>query len=546
MSIGAVGDLDTLRSLADTLAGAWAGRAAASTTLGQERAILRLCGIGGLDRDGRPLAATVIDRYIGTRADRLAAGILLPFAMALLEYDVAPQDLALDVASGNVDLALEADLLNDRARRGLAEAEAGRLAAQALDRIDANRTARRELLGVLGDAPQPWFGTTVEASDVDAARAEALRLVDNGADLVRISVPAGRELSTRAEGRGTSTPTSSHPRPGAAPDLEAARVRRGSVPYTRPDIEGIPAGSQRGLADLRHAIDETAASRRRYVRLAALGPALAAPDLAVVAGFERIDVVEVDPIAEIVDEGINPDRALADHAFAHRLLRRAGAQVLVGPGPLVVAPDIARGMPSDPGTRAGRAIALQLLSVALARHQGLTAEQILVGAVPAWIPDEREPAVQAIAQVALRRALFAGHALAFDEPAVSAAAEGWPFVFAAAVPGSEPTALVLRRAEPARVRQVGEATRAAARVAREVGHALGPRALHGAALDHARSAVDAAQELLEGLLDQGWRSVIGGGVDATTRGGVGVGWDTVVERSDDFDPFSLDRASAVG
>ena len=34
-----------------------------------------------------------------------------------------------------------------------------------------------------------------------------------------------------------------------------------------------------------------------YVRLATLGPALAAPDLAVVAGFERVDVVEIDPIA---------------------------------------------------------------------------------------------------------------------------------------------------------------------------------------------------------------------------------------------------------
>ena len=97
-----------------------------------------------------------------------------------------------------------------------------------------------------------------------------------------------------------------------------------------------------------------AADRRRYVRLATLGSALAAPEIAVVAGYERVDVVEIDPIAEIVDEGVDPDRALADHAFAHRLLRRAGAQVLVGPGPLVVAPDLARGEPSDAGSRAGR------------------------------------------------------------------------------------------------------------------------------------------------------------------------------------------------
>src|SRR4029077_2612176 len=169
---------------------------------------------------------------------------------------------------------------------------------------------------------------------------------------------------------------------------------------------------------------------------------------------------------EIVNDGVEPDRALADYGFALRLLRRAGCLVLVGPGPLVVAPDLARGVPSEPAMRAGRAIALQLVSVALARQHGLGPEQILVGAMPGWLIEERHPTVQAIAQVALRRALFPGHALVFDEPAVSSASEGWPFVFAAAVPGTDPTALVLRQPEPERVRQVGDATRAAARVAR--------------------------------------------------------------------------------
>jgi hypothetical protein len=180
---------------------------------------------------------------------------------------------------------------------------------------------------------------------------------------------------------------------------------------------------------------------------------------------------------------------------------------------------------------------MQLVSVALARHQGLPAEQILVGALPSWIPDERDPAVQAIAQVALRRVLFRDHALVFDEPAVSAASEGWPFVFAASVPGSEPTALVLRRAEPGRVAQVGEATRAASRVGRDVSIALGERTLHGPALEHARAAVEAARILLEGLADEGWRAVIGSPVDGSER--ARHGWDTVVERSEEFDPFAV-------
>lgn len=538
------GDLDRLIHTADTLAGAWAGRAAASTTLGQERAFLRLCGVAGLDGAGRPLAAEVVERYVGSRIERLASGVMLPFAVALLEYDLPPQELALDVAAGAIDLALEAELLNDPERRAAAQAEVTRLTGAAAERIDAHRVARLELHGLLGDSPLPWFGVTLAEAELEPGRAEALRLIGAGADLVRVTIPATRELSARAQARGESTrfqPIPERERAGT-PDPAAARARRGTAPYGRPPIEGIPVGSQRGLAELRHAIDEASAERRRYVRLASLGSALAAPEVAVVAGYERIDLVEIDPIADIVDEGVDPDRALADHAFAHRVLGRAGAQVLVGPGPLVVAPDLARGQPSDSGTRAGRALALQLLSVALARHQGLPAAQILVGALPAWIPEERDPTTQAIAQVALRRALFEGHALAFDEPAMSAASEGWPFVFAAAVPGSEPTALVLRRAEPGRVRQVGEATRAATRVAREVRAALGPRTLHGAALAHAQQAVAAARDLLEGLANEGWRAVIGSTVEATDR--TRVDWDTVVERSEDFDPFALVRSAA--
>ncbi|HVL53572.1 MAG TPA: lysine 5,6-aminomutase subunit alpha, partial [Vitreimonas sp.] len=89
-------DLDRLATLAATIAGAWGARARGSTTSGQERALLRLFGVHGLAADGRPLAGEVVDRYFGGNADRLAGGIALPFAMGLAEYDLAPQQLALD------------------------------------------------------------------------------------------------------------------------------------------------------------------------------------------------------------------------------------------------------------------------------------------------------------------------------------------------------------------------------------------------------------------------------------------------------------------
>ena len=218
--------LDRLVGRADTLAGSWAARARLSTTLGQERAILRLFGVHGLDASGQPLAGQVVDRYMGSGRRRLASGIALPFAMALLEYDLGPQELALDVASGAIDLGMEAELLLESDRRATAEQEAGRLAEAAIDRIDANRTARRELIALIGDTPRPWVGGSLSETAVDAALREAAALVGASADLVRVRVPVGRELADR---------------------LQSAGVELGSK-QARAISDPTPIGSQRGLA----------------------------------------------------------------------------------------------------------------------------------------------------------------------------------------------------------------------------------------------------------------------------------------------------------
>src|SRR3990172_5002171 len=78
--------LERVRSMAATLAAS----AASATTLGRERAILRLIGVSGIDREGRPLAAEVVDRYVSGGQDRLAAGVGLPLPGAPLRADQHP------------------------------------------------------------------------------------------------------------------------------------------------------------------------------------------------------------------------------------------------------------------------------------------------------------------------------------------------------------------------------------------------------------------------------------------------------------------------
>ncbi|MEW5990754.1 MAG: lysine 5,6-aminomutase subunit alpha [Chloroflexota bacterium] len=511
-------ELERLRALAAALAADLGTVAATSRTLGRERAALRLIGVGGIDREGRPLAAEVVDRYVSGQPERLAVGVALPFAVALLEYDVAPQQLALDVAGGAVDLAMEAELLGEAARRDAAAGLLGQLVTAALERIDANRTARRELLGVLGERQPPWVGTTLLEPSAHGASAEATELVRAGADLVRVEVPVGRELAMRLGELGRDVATW---RPGQDDEPDPA-----------------PTGSQRGLGRLRDALDRAAAERGAYVRLSTAPAALAGPEGAVVAAFERADIAELDPMAEILGSGVDPERALADFAFAARMARRAGTAIQLGAGPLVVAPDLDAGVNSDPATRSGRALALQLLAVSLAVRHGLTGGSVIVGALPAWLTDEPNAAPRAAAEVAVRRALLPDHPLAFIEPAGHDARGLWPAIAAAVLPG-DGAALVLRRgAAGSSFGPIAAATRAAADVARELEATLGRQALDGLARAHAAGSIASAERTLQRLAEDGWTALTGA---ASERGGWGrLGGDAVAPDADLADP--LERA----
>ena len=516
-------DLEALLARATELAVAWGTGASTSTTIGQERAILRLFGVGGLDRDGRPLAAEVVDRYLAPDPRRLGGGIALPFAMALAEYDLAPQELALAVAAGNVDLGLEAELLAESDRRAVAMADATALARAAMDRMDANRTARRELLAVLGDPPRPWVGTGLGSAAIVDALDEARAAIDAGAELVRVDVPPSRELADR-------TARSAAP----VPRWRAHPSSRGGLDTFDPSGQPIPSGAQRALAVLRRFVDEAGARRRGYVRIMTDAPALAAPDQAVVAAFERIDIVIADPMREIVAGRVDPDRAIADHVFAHRLLARAGTQVLVPAGPLIVARDLAAGVPSDPATRAGRALALQLLAVALARRDGLPADAVVVGAFPDWLVEESDPPARVAAEIALRRALLPGHPLAFVEPPLRHdVASTWHAIVAALLPDAGDTLAVVRRpgSTAAEAAQTRGTTRVAAslRASRETPH------LRGTALDHANRVVVAATATLRGLEEGGWTTLVDEPLGMPSGR---IGADAVAERSEAFDPIA--------
>lgn len=487
--------LEALSDAATTVAAGIAARAATTTSPARERAVLRLLGVTGLDRDGRPLAAEVVDRTASAGADGLAVGVALPFSMALDEYDATPQQLALDVASDAIDLATEGRLLEDPGARRRAEARLDALLGLAADRIDANRIARSELIGLLGEVPRPWIGTDLLATEVADAIVEAADRCRDGADLVRVEVPVGRELADRLGALGRS----------AGPE-----PRRGPA---SPGLDPAPTGSQRGLARLRDALDRAAAERGAYVRLSIAPPALAGPEGALVAAFERADLVELDPMADIVAVGVDVDRAFADFAAAIAMCRRAGVPVAIGAGPLVVGPELAAGLPADPATRSGRALGLQAIAVRLAARLGCDAG-ILVGALPAWIATEPDGAARAAAGLALRADLFRDASFGFADPGGEGTAR-WSAIVAALAPPDR-TGLVHLAAGSGFAATV-TARRAAVAVAAELVGRADRTGLSGLALEHAERTARAALETVERIGTDGWGWVLGVGGDEGAR-----------------------------
>jgi hypothetical protein len=360
------------------------------------------------------------------------------------------------------------------------------------------------------------------APNLDVASDEAGHLIAAGADLLRVRVPVIRELALRLRDHGIESY-----------DWEP---RSDGSHAADEDPADVPTGSQRAFAALRAHVDGASAEAGRYVRLSSVASALAAPEQALVAALERIDVVEADPVAEIVGEGVDPDRALADHAFGHRLLRRVGAHVMIGPGPLIVAPDLARGLPPDGATRAGRAFAMQALSIAFALGDGIPAPQLIVGALAPWLAGERDPATQVLATVGLLRTSWPEVWLAFEEPtATGRPAARWPVLLAIGLAIAGPAAVVMRNAPAGQLASVVEATRATAALAAELEARPAEALARPAVAAHAAALLEAAADTLEQLRDAGWSSVLGLPMAGVGPARLGAG--AVIEKSETFDPL---------
>ena len=337
------------------------------TTVAVERATLRLAGLGGADPDGTPWVNHLVDAVgVGLEQDGgLAHGVSLPVWDALRRGEADDlATLAQKAAAGSVTFRVPTG----------DEASAAALAARAdvgrgIATIDANRRTRDRLVAEIGDAPRtPWIYLIVATGDIYEDIPQAQAAARAGADVIAVIRSTGQSL------------------------LDF--VPEGA---TREGFAGTYA-TQENFRLMRAALDETSRELGRYVRLTNYASGLCMPEIAALAGLERLDMMLNDSMYGILFRDINPVRTFVDQRFSRQVHARAGIIINTGEDNYLTTADAVEA--------AHTVTTSQLLNEYFAKEAGLEDWQLGLGHAFEINPDIPDSFRLELAHALLARELF--------------------------------------------------------------------------------------------------------------------------------------------
>jgi len=264
------------------------------TTTSVERAVLRLAGLAGADAEGIPWANRLVEAVAADVG--LEHGVALPVWHALAggeHGDLAT--LAQKAAAGGVRFGLPTGRAATRA-----SAAARRDVGRGIATVDRNRRERDRLLRRLGDPPKPWIYLIVATGDIYEDIPQAQAAARAGADIIAVIRSTGQSLLDY--------------------------VPEGA---TREGFAGTYA-TQENFRLMRAALDEVSREVGRYVRLTNYASGLCMPEIATLAGLERLDMMLNDSMYGIIFRDINPQRTFIDQRFSRQIHARAGIIINTG------------------------------------------------------------------------------------------------------------------------------------------------------------------------------------------------------------------------
>ncbi|MFZ5871602.1 MAG: lysine 5,6-aminomutase subunit alpha [Actinomycetota bacterium] len=333
------------------------------TTVSVERATLRLAGLTGADAERVPWVNHLVDAVRDQVG--LEHGVALPVWDALRRGEA--DDLLLlaqKASSGSVSFTVPEG--RDAARA----ARAARAAVAAgVRHIDRARKERDRLIARHGDPQQrPWIYLIVATGDIYEDIPQAQAAAREGADIIAVIRSTGQSLLDY--------------------------VPEGA---TREGYAGTYA-TQENFRLMRAALDDVSAELGRYVRLTNYASGLCMPEIATLAGLERLDMMLNDSMYGILFRDINPVRTFVDQRFSRQVHARAGIIINTGEDNYLTTAD---------AVEAAHTVTVsQLVNEALAKEAGLEDWQLGLGHAFEINPDVPDSFRLELAHALLARELF--------------------------------------------------------------------------------------------------------------------------------------------
>ena len=334
--------------------------------------MLRLAGLDGADDEGMPWVNRLADAIRETAG--LEHGVALPAWDALLSGGYPDlQALARDAAAGRYKF---------RVPEGR-DAEAAQAAATAALRpgiaaIDRRRAERAAMISQTAEPPRPWIYLIVATGDIYEDIPQAQAAAREGADIIAVIRSTGQSLLDY--------------------------VPEGA---TREGYAGTYA-TRENFRLMRAALDDVSRELGRYVRLTNYASGLCMPEIAALAGLERLDMMLNDCMYGIIFRDINPQRTFIDQRFARQIHARAGIIINTGEDNYLTT--------ADAVDAAHTVVVSQLLNEFFGKEAGLADAQLGLGHAFEINPEVPDSFVLELAHAQLVRELFPDAPLKYMPP----------------------------------------------------------------------------------------------------------------------------------
>ncbi|MDD3274070.1 MAG: lysine 5,6-aminomutase subunit alpha [Bacteroidales bacterium] len=363
--------VDHARELAGKIAVDIQGFVDRYSTVAVERTLCRLAGIDGVDDNMVPLPNIVVD-YIKERGV-LSEGVLFFIGNAMVSEGLSPQEIAVKVSSGELDITRIPFTSKEKI-----ESTLNPIINSSINKIKARRERRENYIKSMGEGPRPYLYVIVATGNIyeDVVQAEAA--ARQGADIIAVIRTTGQSLLDY-------------------------------VPYgaTTEGFGGTFA-TQENFRIMRSALDKTGEELGRYIRLCNYCSGLCMPEIAVMGAFEGLDVMLNDALYGILFRDINMQRTLVDQFFSRVINGFAGVIINTGEDNYLTT--------ADAFEEAHTVLASDLINEQLALIAGLPQSQMGLGHAFEMDPELENGFIYELAQAQMTREIFPEAPLKYMPP----------------------------------------------------------------------------------------------------------------------------------